>query len=500
MNKPTVLVILDGFGYSPHTRCNAMYQAKMPHYKQLLRHYPHTLLQASGNAVGLVEGFMGNSEVGHLTIGSGRVIKQPITLIHEMIDNKTFFKHPLLISKFNELRKKNKTLHLMGLLSNAGIHGHIKHLFAFLDTAKEHGITQIVVHAFLDGRDVPPQSAATYLEQLATKLDALKCGIIGSLHGRFYAMDRDGNWQRTKLSYEVLTKKQPLHFHQWQKVLDYYYAKNVTDEFILPTQLSHTVISDDDGIIFFNVRPDRARQLTACFVDPQFDHFPVSKINLSFFITPVPLSTVLKTDALIHKEPIHNTLKEVLDHAGKTIFSIAETEKYAHVTYFFNGGKEAALPHEQRILIPSLHPKNYVDYPAMSASAITQAILESLKTDPKDFYVINYANADMVGHSGNLKATIAAVECLDEQIQKLYEQVVLKMKGTLYITADHGNAEEKCDAAGQPKTSHTTNPVPFLMVSPETKDKSMQLPLKELADIAPFILQHMGLKIPQEMK
>lgn len=501
MNKPTMLVILDGFGYSAHKKCNAVYHAKMPYYKQLIEHYPHTLLQAAGTAVGLLDNYSGNSEVGHLTIGSGRKIEQPITLLNTIINDKTFFKNTVLTEKLKVISKKNSTLHLMGLLSDGGVHSHIKDLFAFLDAAQQHDIKHIVVHPFLDGRDVPPQSAAHYLELLTNKLSTIKQGIIGSIHGRFYAMDRDNNWERIQQTYQVLTQEQPLRFHQWQEVLDYYYAKNITDEFIPPTQLDHNaIIKHEDGIIFFNVRPDRARELTACFVDPHFNHFPIKKLKLSFFITPVLFSNELKTDVLIHTPAIHNTLKEVLEHAGKTIFSIAETEKYAHVTYFFTGGKELQLPHEKTILIPSLHPKNYVNQPQMSAPAITQAVLEDLKKDPKDFYLINYANADMVGHSGNLKATIAAVECLDEQIQKLYEQVVLKMKGTLYITADHGNAEEKCDAAGQPKTSHTTNPVPFLMISPETKDKNIELPLKELADLAPFILKNMGLQIPDEMQ
>ncbi len=502
MNKksPTALVILDGFGYSTKTQYNAIYHAFTPHFDEWFAHYPHAILQAAGSAVGLLPGYIGNSEVGHMTIGAGRVIDQPIKIIHEAIKNGSFFKNKALIENLKKLAQNGKTLHIMGLLSDAGVHSQIEMLFALLKAAKEHGVRHIVVHAFLDGRDVPPKSAKKYLEELDKKLKKYGA-VLGSVSGRFYAMDRDNNWNRIEKTYRTLTEHQKINFTNWPDVLKHYYAKNITDEFIPPTQLSkNTLIKNGDGIIFFNFRPDRARELTQCFVDPHFNHFKINHIDLAFFITPVSYAKNLATTSLFTMPKITNTLKDVLAQHNKTIFSIAETQKYAHVTYFFNGGREKKEPHETWKLIPSLRIQNYAQAPCMSAPQITAAVLESLKTDPADFYLINYANADMVGHSGNMKATVKAIECLDYQLGKLYDQIINKMNGTMYITADHGNAEDMYDEKiHQPKTSHTTNPVPFIMIRQDLQGKSETLPLTQLADIAPFILTNLGIKKPKEM-
>jgi 2,3-bisphosphoglycerate-independent phosphoglycerate mutase len=502
VRHPTVLVILDGFGYRPEQEYNAIAHAYTPHLTDWFSRYPHALLNASGTSVGLPAGSIGNSLVGHMTIGSGRIIPQPITVINAAIADKSFFNNQIVRNNLQKLVQTNKKLHLMGLLSDANIHSNQEHLYAFLQVAARENI-ETMIHAFLDGRDVPPQSAASYLQQLDQKLQAIGHGILGSIHGRFYAMDRDNNWDRTEQTYRVLTQEQEINFSHWQEALQHYYDLHIFDEFIPPTQLNPlSIVQPGDGIIFFNVRPDRARQLTACFVDLHFDHFRRKQISLSFFITPTSYDDpALQTTVLYPSPIITNTLKDVLAQQGKTIFSIAETEKYAHVTYFFNGGRENLLPHEKRVLIPSLPAKNYIHHPEMSAQAITKTVLKSLTTDPCDFYLINYANADMVGHSGNFDATVKAIECLDQELKKLYDQIILEMNGTLYITADHGKAEDMYDTIHhQLRTAHTTSQVPFIMIRQDLDGNSTKkLPLAQLADIAPFILHNLDIPVPSEM-
>lgn len=497
----TVLVILDGFGISDNTQSNAITHAHTPNLDEWFTHYPHTILQAAGNAVGLPKGYIGNSEVGHLTIGSGRIIQQPLSIINNAIEDGTFFTNPILTKQLDIIAHTKKTLHIMGLLSDAGVHSHEKHLYAFIKSAVDHDIQNIIVHPFLDGRDVLPQSAAIYLQRLEQFLQPYPHVKIGSLHGRFYAMDRDKNWDRTAASYHTLAEPSTNQFATWQAVLDHYYQQNIFDEFIPPTQLAAMKpIQGDDAIIFFNFRPDRARQLTASFTQSDFNGFPTQKLPLTAFITPVSYGDKYKTIILFSETPIKNTLKEVLAHHEKTIFSIAETEKYAHVTYFFNGEKEEIQKGETQIMIPSIKTKTYINYPCMSAPEITAQVLTSLRNDPADFYLINYANADMVAHSGDFDATVKAIECLDMELSKLFAEVVTHMDGTLYITADHGHAEYMYDEKQhQPHTAHTANPVPFIMIKKDLKDSHLQLSLTQLADIAPFILQQMGLHIPKEM-
>ncbi len=507
MKHPVALIILDGFGYSPNTKFNAIAQADMPHFNQWWQHYPHALLKAAGTAVGLPDNWIGNSEVGHLTIGAGRIIKQPMTVWMERIINGSFAHNKTLLTGFEKLKKVGGTLHIIGLLSDAGVHAHEAQIYASIAAAVDAGVKQIVVHPILDGRDVAPRSAYTYLEQLTRFVKHCNYNgnkprvIIGSIQGRFYAMDRDNNWDRVEKSYRILTELQKDPYEPWEKLLEHNYMHNITDEFIPPTQLDAAgEIHNGDGILFCNVRPDRARELTMAFVQKDFTAFVRKPLNLTFFMTPVAYDTHLSTMILFPREPVHNTLKDILAQHNKTIFSIAETEKYAHVTYFFRGENEEPVATETREMIPSIVAKNYIDYPKMSAELITDSVINSLKNDAKDFYLINYANADMVGHSGDFDATVKAIECLDTQLQRLYEVVVQKMGGTLYITADHGKAEQMWDDnLQQPCTAHTNNPVPFLMIN-NASNNSDQLPLNELSDIAPFILQNMGLQVPVEMK
>ncbi len=500
---PHVLVILDGFGYRHAHDHNAVYEGHPEHFLRWVTKYPSATLKASGTHVGLLPHMIGNSEVGHLTIGSGRVTKQPVSVICDEIQDGTFFKNPLLIERFKQLARTKKRLHLMGLLSDAGVHSHIDHLVALIKMALMQGITSIVVHPFLDGRDVPPQSAAKYLKILEEALKPAKNGIIGTLHGRFYAMDRDNHWERIERSYKVLTTPQRAHFSTWQQALAASYDQKVTDEFFVPVTLHHNAyIQPGDAIVFFNFRADRARELTRALVDKAFTGFAIQPLHLDWMITFTQYHPDFSVDVLLHKKVVTDTFFDVLETAQKHIFTIAETEKYAHVTYFFNGGREVIHQNETRILIPSKrHYATYALIPEMSAPEITNAVLHSLRENHHDFYLINYANADMVGHSGDFLATCKAVKFLDTQLEKLYERVVKQLNGTLYITADHGKAEEMYDIGmHQPRTAHTSNKVPFIYINQKESGNTVPLPLEELADIAPFILKKLQLPVPAQMK
>jgi 2,3-bisphosphoglycerate-independent phosphoglycerate mutase len=502
---PTMLIILDGFGYTQNPIGNAPAQALMPTWHYFLKKYPSTLLHASGEYVGLLPNCIGNSEVGHLTLGSGRVIKSALKKFHEVIDNGSFFENKCLIEKFKKLQENDQALHLMGLLSDAGVHSHEKHLYALITLAAQLGLKKVYIHPFLDGRDVAPQSAETYLQRLEDLCKKLNCGTIATLHGRFYAMDRDNNWERTQITYNVLTgqDKQTL-FSSWQEALHKYYEQNMSEEFLYPCIInSHDTIKKGDGVFFFNFRPDRGRQLTTFFMHNTL------QCPLSFFMTTTRFESTLRNQVLFEQEYIaHTLLDELAQHKTDPhhkVILIAETEKYAHVTYFFKGMRDEEAPYEQRILIPSLKIRNYIEHPEMSAPKITEYALTSLRTTTGFFYVINYANADMVGHSGNLQATIKACSILDQQLTFLYKEVVEKRKGTLFITADHGNAETKIDAkTGNPWTAHTTNPVLFVAINEKyknmTHDAMLTQPAFGLAHVAPTILTHLGIKIPKQME
>ncbi len=497
--KPIALVILDGFGYRKEKEGNAIALAHTPHLNHWFTRYPHTILQASGPAVGLPEGYVGNSEVGHITIGAGRIIEQTVTRINATIDDGTFFTNPTLIQCLESARAGSNRLHIMGLLSDAGVHCLTKRIFAFLKAAHDHNIKEIYIHPFLDGRDAPPQSARIYLTKLDAAIQQIGAGTIGSLHGRFYPMDRNRNWDRTEISYHCLTSETKPLYSNWQTYIDEHYAERITDEFMPPMLLNKdAIIKSGDAIICANFRPDRSRQLTAAFILPDFNHFPISVKPLWFF-TPVSYAPNLPTKTLLNNNaPLANTFTDVLHAHHKRFFAIAESEKYAHVTYFFKGGREKPYDTETQELIPSRTVRDYVNHPEMSAHEITNHVIASLESDPADVYLINYANADMVGHSGNLQATIKAIEILDHELNRLYEQLVVKMGGTMYITGDHGNAELKVDPiTKQPHTAHTTNPVPFIIVSPHPP----KLPaMKTLADIAPLMLTQLELPVPEAMQ
>jgi 2,3-bisphosphoglycerate-independent phosphoglycerate mutase len=497
MNKkdgPIALVILDGWGCSSAIEGNAIAQSDPKTFNYLWEQYPHTTLQASGEAVGLPPGTVGNSEVGHLTIGAGRIIPQSLSHINQALADGSFFNNPVLSNNLEKLTSTSNRLHIIGLLSDGGVHSSIQHLYALIQAAAQEGLKNIFIHAFLDGRDVSPKSAENYLQQLGLVLQKYNAQL-GSVCGRFYAMDRGKNWNRTEQVYDMLTGKQTASGLSWQEIIQENYSSHVSDEFILPTLIeSDASIKNGDGLIFFNFRPDRMRQLTSLFLS--IDTVPNgatrdkrNKIHPLFVTTMTQYSNQFSNPMLLPQENVTNTLFDQLEAMKKTVFAIAETEKYAHITYFFNGGRETKRANETRVLVPSHPEKTYSDDPRMSADLITQKVLESLATDPQDFYLINYANADMVGHSGNLASTIKAITCLDEQIEKLYQAFVQEHNGTLILTADHGNAEEMLDANKQPKTSHTKNAVPCIVINKKLKGSDKKLCIKELSDIASLVVK-----------
>ncbi len=501
MNRPTALIILDGLGYRKAHAHNAVARAHTPTLAFVREHYPCVHIKAAGSAVGLREGTVGNSEVGHLTIGTGRIIQQPSVLLDKLIAQKKLIKLPVIYDNFCALARTQQTLHCLGLISDAGVHAHIDHMLAIVDVAQACHIKHIALHCFLDGRDTPPRSAATYLEKIQNHLRHAPNAFIASICGRFYAMDRNKEWARTQQAYAMLTQKENMTFSNWRTALDHYYAQNITDEFVPPTQLDHRgIIQDGDGIVFTNYRQDRARQLVHAFLDEPFQHFRRVHKKLTFFITPTLIDPSAVTETILDQAPIAHTLMDILHEHGITSMAIAETEKYAHVTYFFNAGREEPYATEQWKIIPSITARTYEQHPCMRAPEITHAVLESLVQTPRDFYVINYANPDMVGHSGNQQATIQAIECLDHQLKKLLDAFVNDRHGTIFLTADHGNAELMYDEVNkQPHTAHTTNPVEFFFISQQTFDKKIQLPLTGLKDIAPFILQQFHVPVPLQM-
>jgi len=486
--QKVLLLVLDGWGYRKEKRGNAILQAKTPHLDKLWKQYPHTLLKASGKAVGLPPGFMGNSEVGHLTLGAGRIMDTDLMRVNKAIKNDSFFHNKALLEAIHHSKKNNTKLHLMGLLSDAGVHSHINHLFALLELAKGHGLKEVYVHAFLDGRDTPPQSAEKYLKQLQKKMKELGVGTLATMMGRFYAMDRDNRWKREHKAYECMVDcigrkgiTDPI------KALKHAYAKGETDEFVKPTILTNKcVVEEHDSVVFFNFRSDRARELTRAFVWGKFKEFQRKKIIDLKFVSLTQYDSLVKIPVAFPPIIPEKTLGEVISEKGISQLRLAETEKWAHVTYFFNGLCECVFPHEKRIHIQSVkNIKTYDENPEMKVEQITDTLLQNI--NEHDFFVVNFANADMVGHTGNLKAATKAVEAIDLRIGR----IVKKFPGIIFITADHGNCEEM---EGKHITSHTTNDVPLIVVNHKGKLKN-----GGLADIAPTILKIMDIKIPQEM-
>jgi 2,3-bisphosphoglycerate-independent phosphoglycerate mutase len=496
---PLVLAILDGWGYRADTYGNAIAAAELPVWNGLLANYPHALLEASGEAVGLPAGVMGNSEVGHINIGSGRVVPQGVVVINESLADGSFKTNATLQACIAHVKASGGRLHFMGLLSDGRVHSSIEHLFALIDAAAAAGVP-IAVHAFGDGRDVPPSSMGTYVDALEARLASAHAdGGIATVAGRFYAMDRDKRWERVERAYRALAFGKADHTEPTARAaLAAAYERGETDEFIVPTIVGEPrPIADGDAAIFFNFRPDRARELTLAFSAPGFSEFDVHPYTNLVFATMTKYEEDMANPVLFGPRPQADTFGEIVAAAGLTQLRLAETEKYAHVTYFFNGGRETVFEHEDRTLIPS--NRNVVTYdlaPEMRASEITSAATEDVHDRVHDVIVMNYANADMVGHTGVFDATISGLETLDVSLGRL-AQAVLDADGILAITADHGNAEEKIDPKGNPLTAHTTNPVPFVLVSREPHLGTLSD--GSLGDIAPTLLPLLGLAVPAAM-
>jgi len=496
---PLVLAILDGWGVRADLHGNAIAAAQLPNWTRLLERYPHTALEASGEAVGLPAGVMGNSEVGHINIGSGRVVPQGLVVIDAAIADGALPSNPVLERCIAQVKRTGGTLHLFGLLSDGKVHSSLDHLEAFIDAATAAG-ARFAIDAFLDGRDTPPRSAQTYLDRIAAHIAAHgNGGRISSITGRFYAMDRDKRWERVEQAYALLARGEaPHHAATASDALAAAYARGENDEFVLPTIIGEPLpVSDGDAVIFFNFRPDRGRELTLAFSDANFAHFPVRSYGDLLFATMTRYEDEFPNPVLFGPRPQSQTFGEVVAAAGLSQLRLAETEKYAHVTYFFNGGREDVFADEDRVLIPSNRSVPTYDLaPEMSANDITSTAIEDVGRGHHDVIVMNYANADMVGHTGVWDATISAVETLDQCLGRL-ERAVRKAGGILAITADHGNAEEKRDAAGNVLTAHTTNPVPFVLIS--DPPLGTLAPGGKLGDVATTLLPLLGLAVPPEM-
>ena len=501
-DKVTMLMILDGFGDNKNTDGNAIKLAKTPNIDKLMKKYPNTDIFTSGLHVGLPEGQMGNSEVGHTNIGAGRIVYQELTRITKAIEDGDFFSNPEFIAAIENCKKHNSKLHILGLVSDGGVHSHNRHLYGLLEMAKRRDFEDVYVHCFLDGRDTPPASAETYVAELQEKMKEKGVGKIASLSGRFYAMDRDKRWQRVQKCYDALVNGEGEKAGDPIKAIEDSYQKEVFDEFVVPTVICNgnepvAKIEENDSVIFFNFRPDRAREITRAIVDPEFDGFETKKMNLYYVCFTSYDETMPNVHIAFKKEPLKNTFGEVVSEAGLTQLRIAETEKYAHVTFFFNGGEEKQYPGEDRILVPSPKVETYDMKPEMSAYEVTDKVCEALENDKYDVVILNFANTDMVGHTGSLQAAIKAVEAVDECVGRIVK-IIEEKQGNLLITADHGNAEQMIDyKTGEPHTAHTTNPVPIILV---TANKNYKLKENgKLADLAPTMLDLMGIKQPEEM-
>jgi 2,3-bisphosphoglycerate-independent phosphoglycerate mutase len=500
--KPLVLVIRDGWGVcneSPELarkHGNAVLLAHLPVLDELLAVHPHGLLQASGEAVGLPPGQMGNSEVGHQNLGAGRVTYQDFMRITVAIRDGSLFRNPVLLKVLGELRRTGHRLHLMGLVSDGGVHSHISHLVALLDMARQQGLSadQVVVHAILDGRDTPPRSGAGFLEQLEGELERLGVGHIGTVSGRYYSMDRDNRWERTARAYAAYVRGEGKHAASPAEAIQTSYAADVTDEFVEPTVIDGAPhVESGDGVVFFNFRPDRARQISRAFLGLAPEGGIEPRVDVHY-VCMTQYDAMFRCPVAFPPEVVEHPLGEVIAEAGLSQLRIAETEKYAHVTYFFNGGREIVFPAEERALIPSPKVATYDLKPSMSAVEITEELLKRL--DRYDFVVLNFANADMVGHTGKLEPTIEALEVVDRCIGRIVE-CTRSLGGAVLITADHGNAERMIDDDGGPFTAHTTNPVHFILVD----DTRHGVRLRDgiFADVAPTILGLFGLAVPPEM-
>ena len=496
MNKtPTTLILMDGFGLRKEPEGNAVAAADTPRLDQFFQEYAHTELSASGLDVGLPEGQMGNSEVGHTNIGAGRVVFQDLPRISKSIQDGTFFENPAYIHAMDACREHDSALHLMGLLSDGGVHSHLDHLFALMHMARDRGLEKVYIHAFLDGRDVSPTSGADFVARTVEKCRELGVGKIATVMGRFYAMDRDKRWDRVEAAYDAMVYGEGAAVNPVPvAAVKDAYANGVTDEFVEPVICDPDgTVSDNDSVIFFNFRPDRAREITRAFVDPEFSGFTRQYFPVTFVCTTEYDATMPHVEVAYPRLSVRNGLGEYLSSMGLTQLRIAETEKYAHVTFFFNGGVETQFPGEDRVLVPSPKVATYDLQPEMSAEEVADKCVERIESGAYDVIILNFANCDMVGHTGVFDAAVKAVETVDACVGRVVD-ATMKMGGIAMITADHGNAEVMTQPDGSPMTAHTTNPVPFILCGAGT-----ELRRGRLADIAPTILDVMGLAVPEEM-
>ena len=498
--KPVMLMILDGFGINPNEKGNAVAIANTPNIDKLKKTWPTTIIHTSGLDVGLPEGQMGNSEVGHTNIGAGRIVYQDLTRITKSIQDGDFFGIKEFSDAIDNCKKNNSNLHIMGLLSDGGVHSHIRHLVALLEFAKRKDFENVYVHCFMDGRDTPPTSGEGYIAKLEEKMKEKGVGKIATIEGRFYAMDRDKRWNRVKEAYDAMVNGVGEEATSALGAIEASYQKEVFDEFVKPTVICNgdspvATIKDNDSVIFFNFRTDRAREITRTLVDKDFNEFETKKMNLFFVCFTQYDETMPNVKIAFKPESLVNTFGEYISKHGLKQLRIAETEKYAHVTFFFNGGEEKEYEGEDRILVPSPKVETYDLKPEMSALEVTDKVVEAINSGKYDSIILNYANPDMVGHTGSLEAAVKAVETIDGCVGKVVEAIE-KQNGVLIITADHGNAEQMIDyKTGEPQTAHTTNPVPLILVGLE----GVKLKEGKLADLAPTMLDIMGLEKPQEM-
>ena len=500
MKKPLALIIMDGFGLRRETEGNAIAAAKHPTLDRLWETCPHTQIGASGLDVGLPDGQMGNSEVGHTNMGAGRIVYQELTRITKSIEDGEMEREPALLHAMENAKKPGAALHLMGLLSDGGVHIHIRHLFGLLEMAKKNGVEKVFIHCFMDGRDVPPTSGAEYIEQLQNELARIGLGKIATVSGRYYAMDRDNRWERVVKAYDAMVNGEGVKAPDPVAMMHQSYADGVTDEFIVPAVVTeNATIRSGDSVIFFNFRPDRARELTRTLVDPDFAGFERKKgfFPLTYICMTQYDATMPNVEVAYKPQSLENTLGEYISKKGLTQLRIAETEKYAHVTFFFNGGVEAPYPGEDRALIPSPKVATYDLQPEMSACLVTDEVVKRIQSGRYDVIILNYANCDMVGHTGVFEAAVKAVEAVDTCLGRTLAAIE-EMGGRAFVTADHGNADRMTDEHGEPFTAHTTNPVPFIAVGfPE--GTRLRPEGGRLADIAPTMLQALGLPQPPEM-
>nr|YP_009395738.1 phosphoglycerate mutase [Herposiphonia versicolor]ARW64718.1 phosphoglycerate mutase [Herposiphonia versicolor] len=496
--SPIILIILDGWGYSKNTKGNAIKLAKTPTIDHILQKHQNCLLNASGEEVGLPKNQMGNSEVGHRTIGAGRIINQELVRIQKEIDNKNFFKNKNIHQLFQKISNRQSKLHIIGLCSDGGVHSHINHLKATINIISQYKL-KTCLHLITDGRDTEAKAAIKFLNIISKEINKYTNIDICTISGRYYSMDRDCRWSRTEKTYQILTENENCKEDKsYTQIIEKLYAANISDEFIPPTRIKEGKISDNDGVLFFNFRPDRIRQLLQCLAKKQFKGFKTKKINNLLFTTFTEYDSSIKCPIVFPSSIEKNFLGEIISNHNIKQLRLAETEKYAHVTYFFNGGVEEPFPGEDRELIPSPKVNTYDETPEMSAHQITTSLINAINKNIYKLMIVNYANPDMVGHTGNLRATINAIEFIDKCIQKLLHKIE-KTNYTMIITADHGNAEYMIDANEQTCKSHSINLVPFIIIENNQRKTYSLKQIGSLSDIAPTILDIMNINIPQEM-